>query len=393
METLEAGACLPNDLDDALLVGRVWRPAPVDGPCVVVVRGGQVFDVTAAAPVTADLFDREDPVAFAREAPGEALGPACRLVADSLPGSRAPARPRLLAPCDVQAIKACGVTFIASLMERLIEERIGGSASQAGELRETLQRILGTDLGEVRPGTPAARRLKEELTRRKLWSPYLEVGIGEDAEVFTKAQPMSAVGFGSDVGVLPGSDWNNPEAEIVLVADRRGRVVGATLGNDVNLRDMEGRSALLLGKAKDNNASCAIGPFVRLLDERYTMDSVRDAPLTLSIEGEQDAFALRDAGSMREIARDPLDLVAQTCGPQHQYPDGFVLFLGTMFAPVQDRGAAGEGFTHRLGDRVAIGSPGLGMLVNTVRLSTEIDPWAFGVRSLYRNLLARGVLA
>jgi fumarylacetoacetate (FAA) hydrolase family protein len=235
-------------------------------------------------------------------------------------------------------------------------------------------------------------RLQEELKRRGAWSQYMEVGIGEDAEVFTKSQPMSAVGFGAEVGLYPTSAWNNPEPEIVLAVNAAGNVVGATLGNDVNLRDIEGRSALLLGKAKDNNGSCAIGPFVRLFDDTFTLDTIREASVSLRIVGEDD-FVLEGVSHMREISRDPLDLVTQTCGPHHQYPDGFMLFLGTMFSPIKDRDAVGGGFTHHLGDVVTISTPALGALVNTVRLSTDIAPWAFGVRALYRNLARRGVMA
>jgi len=252
--------------------------------------------------------------------------------------------------------------------------------------------VVGSDLSKIKPGSDAAMRLKEELQRRGAWSQYMEVGIGPDAEVFSKSQPMSAVGFGADVGLHPASRWNNPEPEIVLAVSSAGHVVGAALGNDVNLRDIEGRSALLLGKCKDNNGSCAIGPFVRLFDEHFTIDTIRTTQVSLRVEGADDGFTLDGVSHMSEISRDPLDLVAQTCGPHHQYPDGFMLFLGTMFSPIKDRDAPGAGFTHHLGDRVTISAPPLGALVNTVRLSTEIAPWTFGVRALYRNLAARGLV-
>ncbi|MBU6486509.1 MAG: fumarylacetoacetate hydrolase family protein [Burkholderiales bacterium] len=385
---IDPASCLPSDLDRALLVGRVWRGAPIDGPSVVVVRGGEAFDITASAPTTSDLFDRDDAAAFARRAPGESLGPVQALLAGAAgePGTS----PRLLAPCDVQAIKACGVTFAVSLLERVIEEQAGGDPARAAEIRASLHALIGTDLAKIKPGSLAALRLKDELKRRGAWSQYMEVGIGEDAEVFTKSQAMSAVGFGADVGLYPTSAWNNPEPEIVLAVNAAGQVVGATLGNDVNLRDIEGRSALLLGKAKDNNGSCAIGPFVRLFDGDFTLDAVRAASVSLRIIGE-DGFVLEGVSHMREISRDPLDLVAQTCGAHHQYPDGFMLFLGTMFSPIKDRDAKGGGFTHHLGDVVTIATPALGALVNTVRLSTEIAPWRFGVRALYRNLSTRGI--
>jgi fumarylacetoacetate (FAA) hydrolase family protein len=385
-------AYLPADLDQALLIGRVWRPAPVDGPSVIVVRHGEAFDITSTVATTADLFDRDDAVDIARHAPGESLGPVEALIRASL--EPAPhAKPYLLAPCDVQAVKACGVTFAVSLLERVIEEHAGGDASKAQETRAMINELIGADLSKIKPGSEAAQKLKAELERRGAWSQYMEVGIGPDAEVFSKSQPMSSVGFGADVGLYPTSKWNNPEPEIVLAVNSAGKIAGATLGNDVNLRDIEGRSALLLGKAKDNNGSCAIGPFVRLFDETFTLDTVREASVSLRIEGAHDGFVLDGVSHMREISRDPADLVTQTHGAHHQYPDGFMLFLGTMFSPIKDRDTPGGGFTHHLGDVVTISTPSLGAIVNTVRLSTEIEPWTFGVRELYRNLSARGMLA
>ncbi|MEA3118715.1 MAG: hypothetical protein QOI13_1985 [Paraburkholderia sp.] len=385
-----AAFCLPDDLDNALLIGRVWRPAPVNGPSVVVVRHGEVFDITATVPTTADLFDRADAVAIARDARGESLGPVGALV-DASFASSDEAGLRLLAPCDVQAIKACGVTFAVSLLERVIEEQAGGDAAKAVEVRSMITELIGTDLAKIKPGSDAAMKLKAELERRNAWSQYMEVGIGPDAEVFTKSQPMSSVGLGAAVGLYPTSAWNNPEPEIVLAVNGAGQIVGATLGNDVNLRDIEGRSALLLGKAKDNNGSCAIGPFVRLFDESFTLDTVRGASLSLRIEGEDD-FVLEGVSHMTEISRDPADLVNQTYGAHHQYPDGFMLFLGTMFSPIKDRDAPGAGFTHHLGDVVTIATPSLGALVNTVQLSTGIPAWTFGVRALYASLAKRGLL-
>ncbi|MDR5734643.1 fumarylacetoacetate hydrolase family protein [Caballeronia sp. LZ025] len=390
MQPVSIASCLPEDLTDAVLIGRVWRPAPVDGPAVVAVRNGEVFDITRAAPTTADLFDRPDAVDIARNAPGESLGSVQDVLQATLDAT--PGGPRLLAPCDVQAVKACGVTFAVSLLERVIEEQAGGDATKAQEVRDTINMLIGADLSKIVPGSESAAKLKAELERRGAWSQYMEVGIGPDAEVFSKSQPMSSVGFGADVGLYPTSQWNNPEPEIVLAVNARGEIVGATLGNDVNLRDIEGRSALLLGKAKDNNASCAIGPFVRLFDGGFTLDTVRGTSVSLRIEGKDDGFVLEGVSHMSEISRDPADLVAQTHGAHHQYPDGFMLFLGTMFSPIKDRDSAGGGFTHHLGDVVTISTPTLGALVNTVRLSTEIEPWTFGVRALYRSLAARGVL-
>ncbi|MCC2957393.1 fumarylacetoacetate hydrolase family protein [Massilia sp. IC2-477] len=380
---------LPTDLIDALLVGRVWRDDAA-GPAVVAVRHGRLVDITWHAATVAELFDRADLLDLVRAAPGEDLGDALALV------QAAPAAidgVRLLAPCDLQAIKACGVTFAVSLLERVIEEQAKGDPGRAGELRAQLQASIGTNLSQIVPGSDAALRLKEELAGRGLWSQYMEVGIGPYAEVFTKSQPMSAVGHGAAVGLHPASHWNNPEPEIVLAVNSRREVVGGTLGNDVNLRDIEGRSALLLGKAKDNNGSCAIGPFIRLFDGGFTLDTLREAEVGMLIEGTDDGFTLEGRSRMREISRDPLDLVAQTCGAHHQYPDGFMLFLGTMFSPIKDRDAPGKGFTHHMGDRVSISTPSLGTLVNTVQRSDGIEPWTFGVRALYNNLARRGLLA
>ncbi len=385
-------AHLPYDLDKALLVGRVWRHGDIKGPCVVAVRNGEVFDITKQVPIMADLLEKDDPAAFARAAQGESLGSVEQLIGHALDGNGGAQAPQLLAPCDVQAIKACGVTFAVSLLERVIEEQAGGDATRAQALRIALLKDIGGDLSAIKPGSDEAETLKQEFIRRGAWSQYMEVGIGPYAEVFSKSQPMSAVGLGADVGLHPASKWNNPEPEIVLAVNSRAQVVGATLGNDVNLRDIEGRSALLLGKAKDNNASCAIGPFIRLFDDAFTIDTVRDAELHMLIEGVDDGFVLQGESRMREISRDPLDLVSQTCGAHHQYPDGFMLFLGTMFSPIKDRDAAGAGFTHHLGDRVRISSPALGALVNHVQLSDTVTPWTFGVRALYRNLAGRGLL-
>ena len=392
MTSNSQSASLPRDLEKALLVGRVWRRAGEhEGPSVVLVRNGEVLDITRSAPTTADLFDREDVARFARTVTGESLGSVQALLEANLPGAKDPAL-RLLAPNDVQAVKACGVTFAVSLIERVIEEQAGGDPAKAREVRETIAATIGTDLSKIKPGSEAAMKLKAELERRGAWSQYMEVGIGPDAEVFSKSQPMSAVGFGADIGLLPASNWNNPEPEIVLAVNSRGEIVGATLGNDVNLRDIEGRSALLLGKCKDNNASCAIGPFVRLFDESFDLDAVRQTSVALRVEGTDDGFVLEGVSHMSEISRDPADLVAQTWGRHHQYPDGFMLFLGTMFSPIKDRDTEGGGFTHHLGDKVTISTPQLGALTNTVQLSTEIAPWTFGVRALYRNLAARGLL-
>ncbi|OCP34937.1 fumarylacetoacetate hydrolase [Ensifer sp. LC163] len=380
-----------NDMEldkSGTFVGRVWS-SEEQGPVLVTVRAGVVFDITSKeAPTMRDLAEMDDPVRYVRAQRGRAI---CDLV-ELL--SAIPAKsetPRILAPCDLQAIKACGVTFARSMLERVIEERAAGNPERASEIRERVTMLVGDSLSNLKAGSPAAAKVKQALIEEGVWSQYLEVGIGPDAEVFTKGQVMSAVGYGDEVGLHPISRWNNPEPEVVLVVNSRGIVKGATLGNDVNLRDVEGRSALLLGKAKDNNASCALGPFIRLFDESYSLDDVRNAELNLRIEG-QDGYALTGRSSMKEISRDPLDLVAQTIGDHHQYPDGFMLFMGTLFAPVEDRDVPGQGFTHKIGDLVTISNRQLGELVNTVRLSTECSPWTFGTSHLMRNLVARRLI-
>jgi len=300
-------------------------------------------------------------------------------------------RPCLLAPCDFQALKACGVTFARSMVERVIDERTAGDPAQADALRSRIGALIGDSLSNIEAGSERATGVKGALIAEGLWSQYLEVGIGPDAEVFTKSQPMAAVGQGAQVGINRISKWNNPEPEVVLAIDARGNIRGATLGNDVNLRDVEGRSALLLGKAKDNNASCAIGPFIRLFDDTFTLRDIETAELTMSVTG-QDGFKVTGHSNMAEISRKPADLVSQAMNASHQYPDGLMLFLGTMFAPTQDRGEAGSGFTHKPGDVVEISTPLLGTLRNTVVYSDEAPQWTFGTRALMRNLAERGLL-
>lgn len=369
-------------------VGRVWNPA-AGGPSVVTLREGSVIDITSRdAPTVSEICAMADPAAFVRASGGIALG-TLEAISAGKPGDDTAIH--FLAPCDLQAIKACGVTFARSMVERVIEEKAAGDPARAQSIREKIGGIIGDSLRNIRAGSPQAAQVKQALIAEGLWSQYLEVGIGPDAEVFSKAQTLSAVGTGAEVGIHPMSHWNNPEPEIVLAVSPAGRIVGATLGNDVNLRDVEGRSALLLSKAKDNNAACAIGPFIRLFDASYTLNDVRKAELTLEVKG-PDGFELTGHSSMREISRDPEELVAQTIGRHHQYPDGFMLFLGTMFAPTKDRDVAGEGFTHKLGDIVTISAPGLGRLTNTVRWSTECAPWTFGIGQLMRNLSARGLV-
>lgn len=379
METhFDPATVLGADWRDGLWLGRIDRG---EGPCPVLIRDGVVYDMSRVAATVAQLVAA---AAFDADA-GEAIGDLAAL------GLAATAVPRLLAPVDLQVVKAAGVTFATSALERVIEERARGDASAAAGLRARLEERVGGGLRSVVPGTAEASALKAALIEEGLWSQYLEVAIGPDAEIFTKAPVLATVGWGADVGIRSDSGWNNPEPEVALLVAPDGRAVGACLGNDVNLRDFEGRSALLLGKAKDNNASAALGPFVRLFDDRFTIDHVRDAQVTLTIEG-TDGYRLDGHSSMREISRDPLELVRQALS-EHQYPDGFVLYLGTLFAPVQDRDEPGRGFTHKTGDVVTIASPGLGQLVNRVTTSKDAEPWTFGTLALMRNLAARGLLS
>ncbi|MBO0662448.1 fumarylacetoacetate hydrolase family protein [Jiella sp. MQZ9-1] len=381
---------LPEDFATAKLVGRVWRPN-LAGPSVVIVRDGFLIDVTASVSTMSDFLD-DDPVGRFASLDGETLGALTEFVRSDAKEMRSGADAAcLLAPCDLQALKACGVTFAQSMIERVIDERTGGDPARAEAIRTRIGSLIGGNLAKIRAGSQQAEDVRAILQREGLWSQYLEVGIGPDAEVFTKSQPMSAVGYGAEVGVNPISAWNNPEPEIVLAVDSTGTIRGATLGNDVNLRDVEGRSALLLGKAKDNNASCAIGPFIRLFDENFHLADLEQATLTMTVIG-TDGFTLSGHSNMAEISRAPADLVSHAMNACHQYPDGFMLFLGTMFAPVQDRDAPGSGFTHKIGDVVEIATPKLGRLVNTVTRADHAAPWTFGTRALMRNLAARGVL-
>jgi fumarylacetoacetate (FAA) hydrolase family protein len=365
--------CLPADWREARLLGRFELPA---GPTPVLIQNGFVYDLSAATPTVSEAIAHPELIDSRH---GMELG-----LLESVAA-------KLLSPIDLQVIKASGVTFAVSALERVIDERARGDVALAQGIRASLSARVGTDALAVEPGSAAAERLKAVLMAEGLWSQYLEVAIGPDAEVFTKAPVLSSVGWGAQVGIRADSQWNNPEPEIVLVVSPQGSVAGATLGNDVNLRDIEGRSALLLGKAKDNNASCAIGPFIRLFDAGFTLAHVREAVVELSIAG-TDGFRLEGRSTMRDISRDPLDLVAQTVNRNHQYPDGFVLFLGTLFAPVEDRDAPGRGFTHKAGDVVKVSAAKLGTLINTVATCETAPPWSFGISALMRNLASRGLL-
>jgi fumarylacetoacetate (FAA) hydrolase family protein len=384
------GDPLPEDFASATLVGRVWNPA-AGGPSVVRISDGAVQDITQAAPTMRDLCEAEKPAELSRSAAGQRIGTLQEILTNTPRDSRDRAKPWLLAPIDLQAIKAAGVTFVDSMLERVIEEQARGEAARAEAIRSEINTAIGDDLRKLRPGSEQAKALKALLIQKGVWSQYLEVGIGPDVEVFTKAQPMSAVGHLAEAGLHPMSVWNNPEPEVVLVVSSAGKIVGATLGNDVNLRDVEGRSALLLGKAKDNNASASVGPFIRLFDANFGLNDVRRVELRLTVEGD-DGFKLEGTSDMGKISRDPELIVKQTIGPNHQYPDGFVLYLGTMFAPTEDRGTAGQGFTHKIGDVVSVQSRRLGRLTNVMTTSPDAEPWTFGTAALMRNLAKRGLL-
>jgi fumarylacetoacetate (FAA) hydrolase family protein len=386
-EEATAATTLPDDGTAGVLVGRVWDPA-VEGPSPVVVRDGAVHDLSDTWPTVRDLCEEPLPADAVRKAGGRRLTGLDELLDATRAEDRA--RPRLLAPVDLQTLKAAGVTFAVSMLERLIEERVRGDLSAATAIREQIMDEVGADLASVRPGSAEAEHLKEFLTERGLWSQYLEVGIGPDAEIFTKAPTLAAVGTLAHVGVPASSRWNNPEPEVVLVVSSRGEVVGATLGNDVNLRDVEGRSALLLPQAKDNNASCALGPFVRLFDDTFGPGDLREVTVSLEVRGPE-GFTLRDVSPMSQISREPAELVAQLFR-SHHYPDGAVLMLGSLFAPVADREGDGLGFTHRPGDVVRIAAPQLGTLVNEVQDCDQCPAWAFGLRDLMTNLSRRGLL-
>jgi fumarylacetoacetate (FAA) hydrolase family protein len=385
----------PQDAERACLLGRAWLPG--SGAVLCLVTPSDTFDLSSIAATSADLLALDAPAQAiaAQRAKLPRFGSTQELLANSVATQGSAygnaQQPHFLAPCDLQPIKAAGVTFVASMLERVIEEQARGDASRAAAVREKIAAVVGENLRAVVPGSEKAARVKATLMELGLWSQYLEVGIGPDAEVFTKAQAMSAVGWGAEVGIHPASQWSNPEPEIVLAVSPAGVVQGAALGNDVNLRDIEGRSALLLGKAKDNNASCAIGPFIRLFDASFTIDDVRQCEIDLSVKG-ADGFVMQGASSMSQISRDPLDLVAQTINANHQYPDGFMLFCGTMFAPTQDRFGLGQGFTHAVGDCVSVSSSRLGELRNWVQYCDKIAPWAYGTRALMRDLVKRNLL-
>ncbi|MBT4687293.1 MAG: fumarylacetoacetate hydrolase family protein [Rhodospirillaceae bacterium] len=399
--SITAANTLPAGGLQGCFVGRIWLPmrsggtpgakGAKAGPTPVLVADDGVYDLSATSPTLSGLLAMDDPAAAARDGKGEKLGEVTAVLANSAYQDQDQDQPYFLAPSDLQALKACGVTFVRSMLERVIEEQAKGDPDQATEIRKAITAEIGQSLADVVPGSDEAARIKAVLTERGLWSQYLEVGIGPDAEVFTKSQPMAAVGTGAEIGIHPKSTWNNPEPEVVLAIAPSGTIVGACLGNDVNLRDFEGRSALLLGKAKDNRGSCAVGPFIRLFDDGFNLDHVRAMEVSLSVTG-ADGFELQGQSSIAEISRDLGDLAAYACGAHNQFPDGLLLFTGTMFAPTEDRDAPGQGFTHHLGDIVTIANPLLGSLTNQINHTDKIPPWTFGIGALMKNLAGRGLL-
>lgn len=389
MAEAHLNAFLPQDWRDATLVGRIQTAA---GPTPILVKDGQVYDMSPVAPTVSQLMklwpEQGVPDGGLHLGALENFHFGKTWAPNGEPASRK--GDQLLSPIDLQCVKAAGVTFAVSAVERVIEERARGDYAKAQSIRDALAERVGSDIRSVKPGSPESARLKEALIHDGLWSQYLEVAIGPDAEVFTKSPVLSSVGWGEEVGVRSDSTWNNPEPEVVMVVDPNGRAVGATLGNDVNLRCFEGRSALLLGKAKDNNASCALGPFIRMFDAHFTLDDVRSAVLDLKIDGPE-GYELVGRSSMDQISRDPLELIRQALS-EHHYPDGFVLMLGTLFAPTQDRDTPGRGFTHKVGDVVKVATPKLGCLENRVAYCKDAREWTFGIADLMQNLADRGLL-
>lgn len=383
--------CYPKDAKGALLLGRIWKGGETGGPCTVVIENEMVYDITSTYPIMAELLNQPNVLKCIQSASKERISDVFTLLENSDPKLKKSNFPYLLPPCDLQAIKACGVTFATSILERLVEEQAKGDPEQADAYRASLEKDLGIDLNQLQPGSPEAEKAKQRLIEKGIWSQYLEVAIGPDAEIFTKAPPMSAIGIGDTLGIRDDSSWSNPEPEVVLAINASGKIVGAALGNDVNLRDFEGRSALLLGKAKDNNAACVIGPFIRIFNDSFSLEDIRQAEVFLSVEGE-DGFSMSGRSRMNLISRDIEDLTAQVIGKHHQYPDGLMLFTGTLFAPTQDRDTSGKGFTHKLGDIVSISSPKLGALLNRVGYCHQVPPWTFGITAFMHNLSQRGLL-
>lgn len=411
LEKMSIEATLPADWKEGSFIGRVWRSdIQPEGPSVVALdKDGYLVDITTSFPTVSKLCNQEDPAAAMREAlernKGNRIGRFSEILANTPLHAQKKGKPYLISPADLQAVKAAGVTFADSLIERSVEKLAGGDPAKADNIRKDIHAVIRgkmglaetdeIDLSKMKPGSPQALELRDYLIDKGLQKSYLEVGLGPDAEIFTKAQPMATVGHGAHAGVHPGSKWNNPEPEVVMVAGKSGKAVGAALGNDVNCRDIEGESELKLGECKDQNASATMGPLIRLFDKSFTLDDVRTMDVGLEVSNAEDGYKVDAVSSMSKISRDPQnELLAQTFA-HHQYPDGALLYCGTMFAAAmvpRDKEHPEKGFTHKYGDVVTITSSKLGSVTNVMQSADLCPKWEVGAGALMENLAERGLL-
>jgi len=384
---LTAAQVLPSDGYAGTLVGRALFPGVFPGPCVVAIREDGVHNISGTVPTMAQLLNAPNPLATLQRALRNCvyLGPLESLLENSTPSTHDPLKPYLLTPIDLQAVKAVGLTFVNGLLQRFADDN-GGAATVA-----KMEKAAGVALGKILPGSEEAARLRTALMEDGLWNDTLEVGFGPDVELFTKAQPLSAVGTGAEIAVLPTSKQTFAEPEVVLMLNADGKICGATLGCDMTARDVEARSLLLLGRAKDQNATCAVGPFIRLFDQTFSLPNVQGMNLTYAFEGADDAV-FTDTGSMDQIGRGLITLARQVVNEHHGYPDGVALFTGCMFKAPSSRGASDTPFTHQVGDVVIIKASPLGTLINRVNTTDKVRPWSFGMSDLMANLANRQLL-